>query len=89
MNDNKAVSELTEQQAAANREANKMQCHSCCDRHHEENLIVCEFCGKKNCPDCTKKNWKDTGWPVCCLCENDPEVVERELLKHIEYLTTK
>ncbi len=86
--------EITEKQAAQNREANKVQCHSCCDRHHEENLILCEFCEKKVCVTCFDKkehrnNWNDTGWAVCTLCNNDPEVIQRELLKHIEYLTIK
>ncbi len=94
MNDNKAVSELTDREAAANHEANKVQCYSCCDLHHEEDLILCEFCKKKVCIICFDKpehrnNWEDTGWTVCTLCNNDPEVIQRELLKHIEYLTIK
>ena len=40
-------------------------------------IVTCDFCGMQVERRYTTPNWRETGWNICCECEDDaPKIID-------------
>lgn len=50
----------------------------------EDELIECEICRKRFCPECIDDDYKKTGWEVCIFCQPERDKIIDALLEALE-----